>query len=296
MGAYDKKEFSKQYSMRTEANLKFIKKTVNRDKEIAKANAEFFKEYKSAIELVDNIKDEIRKEANEIANVQKGGKNALKGKLHNVASKLENAKRKLEQNIGSIYSSGDMEGDKLYEVTQLINSLMGIAVLPYEMHKEYFQSVDEEKRTEVNLGKSLKDIQESIKKTTPYVNLAKHIKFLYENKKWYSTYTSDLKKDGRLCEEKYVFSFLRHIRNSTCHSGDNAMSILPLSEGRVIEKILFYDRSDTQEFAMSLSVEELEELIDLIAAFYRYTDIGKSDKTQQMEDAEKKVGKLLERK
>lgn len=295
MGAYDKKEFSKQYSLRTEANLQFIKKTVNRDNAIAKANEDFFNEYKSTIELVNSIKDEIRKEANEIANAQKCGKNVLKGKLHNVASKLENAKKKLEHNLGSIYSSGAMEGDKLYEVTQLINSLMGIAVLPYEMHKEYFKSVDEEKYTEENKGKSLKDIQESIKKSAPYVNLGEYIKCLYDNKKWYSTYTSDLKKDGRLCEDKYVFSFLGHIRNSTCHSGDNAMSILPLSEGKVIEKILFYDHYNNQEFAMSLSIEELEELIDLIAAFYRDTDIGKSDKTKQMENAEKRVRELLER-
>lgn len=292
MGAYDKKGFSKQYSQRTEKNYEYIKKTVNRDELIAKANEELLNEYRTVIELLENIRDEIRRDANGIANVQRNGKNALKGKMHNVASKLEDAKKKLENNLNSIIASGNIEGDKLYEVTQLINSLMGIAVLPYEMHKEYFKPVDEDKCAGENKGKKLKEIQASIRDTEPYKNLGKYIKELYENKKWYSKYETDL-KNGALNESEYVFSFLKHLRNSTCHSGDNAMSILPLSEGLVIEEILFYDHYKDQEFAMRLSIKEMEELVDLVASFYRDTDIGNSDKTEQMENAENRVRELL---
>lgn len=294
MGAYDKKGFSKLYSQRTEKNYEYIKKTVNRDELIAKANEELLNEYRTVIELLENIKDEIRRDANGIANVQKNGKNALKGKMHNVASKLEDTKKKLEQNLNSIIATEYMEGDKLYEVTQLINSLMGIAVLPYEMHKEYFKSINDEKVAEDNKGKSLKELQESIRQTVPYKDLENHIRVLYGKKKWYSTYKKDL-NNNRLCEATFVFSFLGHLRNATCHSGDNAMSILPLTEGSAIKEILFYDNFEGQEFAMILKIEELEQLINLVATFYRDTDIGDSDKTEQMQNAENRVRELLNR-
>lgn len=298
MGAYDKKEFSKQYSIRTEANLEYIRKTVNKNEEIKNANNKFLDGYETITKSVETLVDEIRKEAKDIVNVQKKGKNILSGKMYNIARALEETKKELERNLAEIESTGDMNGDELYEVTQLLNSLMGIAVLPYEMHKEYFKSVDEEKLAAENQGKSLKEIQDILRKTRQYKALDSYIKELYVQKKWYSTYRSDL-QNNVINENGIVFSFLAHLRNSTCHSGDNAMSILPLSEGQRIEEILFYDhyeyRGVNQEFAMLLSVNELEKVVELVTDFYRDTDIGTSDKTKQMENAEERVRKLLTR-
>ena len=46
---------------------------------------------------------------------------------------------------------------------------------------------------------------------------------------------------------------------------------------------------------MSLSIAEMEKLVCIVMDFYRDSDIGKSDKTKQMENAEKRIRKLLER-
>ena len=77
------------------------------------------------------------------------------------------------------------------------------------------------------------------------------------------------------------------------------MSFLPLSEGTEIREILFYDHDEhneqSREFAMSLSITEIEKLVCMVMDFYRDSDIGKSDKTKQMENAEKRIRKLLER-
>ena len=173
------------------------------------------------------------------------------------------------------------EGKKLYEVTQLLNSLMGIAVLPYEMHKEFFQEVEDELRTEDNRGLSLSDIQKKLHKEREYEVLQNLIMRLHSEGKWSSTFKRDL-RSGIIDDQKIVFGFLRHIRNVTCHSGNNAISILPLTEGEVIRNIMFYDRQDDQEFAMWLTVEELEEVVLAIADFYSNTSIGFIDKTKNI--------------
>ena len=117
MGAYDKKEFSKQYSLRTETNLKYIKKTVNRDKLIIEAKEKILDEYNSVIRMIDDIIVEIRKDAKDIVNVQKKGKNVLSGRLYDVARKLDMAKKKFEKELNKITSLENIEGEKLYEVT-----------------------------------------------------------------------------------------------------------------------------------------------------------------------------------
>ena len=89
---------------------------------------------------------------------------------------------------------------------------MGIAVLPYEMHKEYFKHTSDEERSKENEGKLLAEIQQPIKNTIQYTNLKHYIKELYINKKWFSTYPNDL-YNGCINEDKVVFSFLGHIRN-----------------------------------------------------------------------------------
>ena len=80
-----------------------------------------------------------------------------------------------------------------------------------------------------------------------------------------------------------------------CHSGDNAISILPLTGATKITDILFYDRDERtgEEFAMSLSVKELEKLVSHIAKFYRDTEISGIDKAASIKQTEEKIKGLL---
>lgn len=298
MGAYNSQIFSKEFSKRTEDNLDFITRTVERDEKEEQYREEFVHKYKGALDEVGELIKSIREDANAVPGIQKKGKNELKSRLYAVANKLDSGKKELERNLRDLTSTGQIQGDSLYEVTQLLNSLMGIAVLPYEMHKDFFKNVDDENRAEVNRGRLLADIQRDVKSAYEYEALLSLIMKLHREGKWISTYFSDL-RGSSINEDKIVFGFLSHLRNATCHSGDNALSILPLDDGQVIKEIVFYDvhLSDRQqEFAMKLSVEEVRALVKSVAEFYRNSHIGTIDKTESIKAAEKRVNELLSRK
>ena len=98
---------------------------------------------------------------------------------------------------------------------------------------------------------------------------------------------------------KYVIrDFLRHLRNTVCHSGDDAISILPLDDGQVIREVLFYDtlgeNEEIEEFAMRLTIEEVQKLIRLVADFYKNSKVGSIDKTENLKKAERKAAHLLD--
>ena len=215
-----------------------------------------------------------------------------------MAGRLDFSKNQLEKNLRELISAKDIPGNKLYEVTQLINSMMGIAVLPYEMHKEYFDSVIEDKKSDDNRGKSTRDIQDEVKYGIEYNNLFVFIMDLHRKKKWVTTYNCDLSRDGGIKEDVIVFRFLRHLRNTVCHSGDDALSILPLDDGQVIEEVLFYDtlgqNENKEEFAMRLPIEDVEKLVELVADFYKNSKIGNIDKTKRIAETEQKVALLLD--
>lgn len=302
MGAYDSREFSKMFSERTEANLQYIYETVKRYEDLEKRKTVLLEQYQDTIDELKSVIDSVRKDASNIASFQQKGKNALKSQLYSIANMLQNGKDHLESNLKAIKSNGsNMRGDELYEVTQLLNSLMGIAVLPFEMHKEIFKK--NYQFGEINSCKEepVAEIRSELKHTVEYKTLFKFILDLHREHKWESTYKRDIAKDGSIKEHEIVFSFLTHLRNTTCHSGDNAMSILPLMGGTVIKEILFYDHyidKDTNEdnqFGMRLTVDELRKLVCYVADFYKNTKIGYIDKTETIKNAERKVNALLER-
>lgn len=194
------------------------------------------------------------------------------------------------------HSTSMFETDELYEVTQLLNSLMGVAVLPYEMHKDILKITQADKN-ELSAEKN------NLTKYDMYKTLKEKISYYYKNNMLYSTYPNDKNPEDHLI----VFSFLSHIRNAVCHSGDNAISILPLDEGKVIDRVLFYDKLTfydkhtpknkvpkiTMEFAMELPIEELRDLIFAISDFYKNSPLGERNKTSTIKHAEERVKELL---
>jgi hypothetical protein len=293
MGAYDRAKFSKQFSQRTEENLEHIQMAVKKEALLFEENKVFLDELQKAIDLVNALVIDIRKEASEISKSPQKGKIEVKQKLYSVAKKIECSKEVLKSSLGNLVFTDKYAGQELYEVTQLLNSLMGIAVLPYEMHKQYFKlPVTENEQQKVIEQQRLRERQNTLKHNTYYQELLAFIMTLYREKKWNTTFYYDKKKD-RINEDTIVFQFLSHLRNAVCHGGDNAMSVLPLDDGTVIEEIVFYDCYKDQEFAMRLSVDEISVLVAKVAAFYKYSPLGNIDTTDNIEVAEEKAKKLL---
>ena len=165
MGGYDSRRFSKEFSQRTEDNLDFIIRTVHRDEKEMQYRREFIEKYQSALNEVDGLIKSIREDANSIPAAQKKGKNELKSRLFSIANKLNSGKTDLESNLKELVSTDKISNGKLYEVTQLLNSLMGIAVLPYEMHKDFFNKPNKDN-----------ELLDSIKRCYEYKALRNFIK------------------------------------------------------------------------------------------------------------------------
>ena len=305
MAGYDSKEFSKEFSRRTRENYKYIDDIVHRRQKISDARQALTGQYQEVIDKIDKLILEVRGTAKEISTSSKhNNKSTIPRQLFQFANILQTSKRSFEIALDGVPLPANDKNAELYEVTQLLNSLMGIAVLPYEMHKELFfpqKSLGILKNNEIEL---LERKNEELRNTQEYSDLLKEIRKLYNNGKWRSTYLGE-SKDDILSNDIIVFKFLGHLRNATCHSGNNALSILPLDEGKIIESVMFYDfydsdnnREDPQhEFAMHLRIDdELKELLNLVESFYENTIIGTLDRTKKIEEAEARVNKLLGRK
>lgn len=290
MGGYNSRTFSKSFAERTMKNLQYIKESEKKSALDIEEHNRLIGDYKKLLTEIEKTCRDIKEEENQIGNVKKREKSGLRRKLFSIAEKLEGIKTQLEK-YDLAYKPKEYE---LFEVTQLLNSLMGIAVLPYEMHKEYFKTIEDDRMSEENRGRCLWDIQADVKDSPEYRELQEHIMSLHRRGCWISTFDYDVDKDSnQIKERKIVFGFLRHIRNAACHSGDDAISILPLTEGTTINQIIFYDEWNDGKFAMRLTVQELEELVNKIAEFYIDSKMGQIDKTASLKRVEKNVDKLL---
>ena len=284
MAVYDSRRFSQMYSERTIANYEFIDEIVNSKEKTDELKEEFFGKYEELFEEMKIIETKVREQANLIPKSSKG-KCELKIEAFKISEKLGNARKRLEIQLKEICPSGKMIGDNLFEVTELLNSMMGTAVLPFEMHREILDPAVGSERYNSEENKTHRREAENCEE---YKVLKQYINNLKDENKWYSSYEND--------KDSIVFGFLKHLRDAAAHSGDDCISILPLDGGELIEEIMFYDinKKTKEEFAMKLSVAEVKELLKKVADFYNKSNIGYIDKTEKIKNAEDKVRKLLE--
>lgn len=155
-----------------------------------------------------------------------------------------------------------------YEVTQLINSLFGLLIVPNEKYK-YRKN-----------GQGLKE--NMLKKTTEYNSILQTINTLKNTQKLYNNYN----------EAHEVSAFIKHLRNSLAHSGNEGIHFLPCEEGQEITSIIFYDTdkdmiqngTNYHEFCVELQIEEIEKLaIDISSMYSRINDsIDSAEENKQM--------------
>lgn len=152
-----------------------------------------------------------------------------------------------------------------YEVTQLINSLFGLLVVPQEIFKDDMWKLNE--NANENNGIS-NNSEGDYKKGEDYTALSKIVADLAENKCLQTTYTNYYDP---------VISFIWHLRNALSHSG-TGLHFTPVSKHGQIEKVYFYDQNIQNkgktnekykgEFCALLTVDEIKQIIKHINGFY----------------------------
>ena len=163
-------------------------------------------------------------------------------------------------NLALINKIVDSSYHEAYEVTQLINSLLGLVVLPNEKFKKW----EEKKSTE------MKAVEDKIWEL---------LKICEDNDRYFNSYDDK--------ESKNVLLFIDHIRNSVSHSGKMGLNFYPVVDGgdSKITHIIFYDsdyimklrrnkknpeiaHENAKEFCLKLKVEEAGRLAGHIADLY----------------------------
>ena len=167
-----------------------------------------------------------------------------------------------------------------YEITLLINSMFSFVVLPYEMYSKFFlkktkrgnvinlwNKFSQKKKNTFNF--SLKDDIDKIKKV---------VKECINGKRYFNSYP-DVAKVVDEWGFLETLNFIRHIRNSISHSGENLFFVVTgegasfNKEGLPIKSIQFRATLENAENSYTFCIEiftdkELEQFINLICDFF----------------------------
>lgn len=155
-------------------------------------------------------------------------------------------------------------GASLYEVTQLINSLLGLVVIPVEVYKAN-RDVFTDYNIENIASESFTKISAIIKRKT-------------EEGKLYCDYKKEKDDNTSLLK---VTSFIKHIRNSIAHGGNKGLHFFPVEKNQDILGVYFYDACEysklidgkrttvyVAEFCVYLSIEDIKELVSAISELF----------------------------
>ncbi len=150
-----------------------------------------------------------------------------------------------------------------FEVTQLINSLFGILIMPFE-------SIKALKKGNMDAN-SLRDINQKMKETDEkaFNDLSAIIQELKEAHRYYDSYVKDY-QDG-ITE----IAFIHRLRNSLAHSGNNGLRFFPIGEANQevnrITSIIFCDEENNgngDSFIVELSVEQVKGVLESLSAIF----------------------------
>lgn len=142
--------------------------------------------------------------------------------------------RRTRVNLDYIFSSHEYNLN-VYEVTQLINSFLGLIIIPYEKFGYKIPTKEEKlknSKTDQNynqvLLKKINDILKKCKKENRYINT-----YQYYDRKSEKLKTESLDDIPR---------FIKHLRNSVAHGGNTGLRFFPVNkDGGTIDGVIFYD-------------------------------------------------------
>ncbi|MGN1193477.1 MAG: HEPN family nuclease [Dorea sp.] len=170
----------------------------------------------------------------------------------------------------------------LFEVTQLINSLLGLIVIPVEAYKcTKNDAINDNKLKELS-----KDDFECIDKLLDTCQKEKRLFCDYGN--W----------NGERNDRVSVSKFIIHLRNALAHGGNNGIHFYPMQESEKIEEVIFYDndkswhKNNIHEFCVKLSIEEIQNLVKAISNLYCKFEDKDEEIGSKKEKYEKDIGCL----
>ncbi len=149
--------------------------------------------------------------------------------------------------------------EQRFDVTQLINSMFGILIMPFETIKSF------------NKGSNLsvfnmRKIERNMKKASEaaYQDIVELMNMLMINHWYYDTYSDDWKEGVK------VFSFVRRMRNSLAHGGGSGLHFFPINEGGEITTVLFADNdsSNAEKSSADKGIKTVDNSRELPKAFY----------------------------
>ena len=157
-----------------------------------------------------------------------------------------------------------------YEVTQVINSLFGLLIVPNERYR--FEN-DRDNGNE----RVLED-------TKVYKSIYAMIGSLVDEKRLYNDY-NDYKDRFRF----RVSGFIKHLRNSLAHSGNKKIHFTPINENKEIKSVIFYDSDNGYEFCTELTIEEIRKLGKMISEMYCEVEARRGRNVHNLRTYEKEV-------
>ena len=180
--------------------------------------------------------------------------------------------------------------NEVYETTQLINSLLGLIIIPVEAAK---RSSDEKRDR-------LIDTRLERKSRKDYAEISNLLKKCHEEKRIFCDYSKQYDERN---ERIYVSDFITHIRNALAHGGNRGIHFYPITEGGKITKIIFYDNKVDEnkeiscEFCVELTIDELRYMVENISNLYcRFEGRDNSipEKQKRYEDDIEKLKNLMQ--
>lgn len=179
-------------------------------------------------------------------------------------------------------SDVDQNNPKLYEVTQLINSMYSLLVIPEEIFgirrinpRSGNQESDDALKTEFSTR------EKRLKKHDAYRNITVLLdKLKAENRLYYSSVTA-YEQDYPVC------AFINSLRNALCHDGIGFIPFQTDFGGKLtnqIDHIIFESRSSDKKsvvFMTILSIEQLEYLLVNVSEMYCNVEDGKNRSDEQ---------------
>ena len=164
-----------------------------------------------------------------------------------------------------------------YEVTQLINSLFGLLIIPFERYR----------------NEKIKGVYENqLRNKNGYQEIVNIIAKAYDTNRLCWAYS----KQSRCI----VSQFIRHLRNSLAHSGRDRLFFCceeRLVDNKWIKKIksvVLYDTDGEQEFIINLDIDDIKELKNNLIKMF--AEVEKEENAEKKaEEYDKSVKKLLKK-
>lgn len=190
--------------------------------------------------------------------------------------------------------------NEVYETTQLINSLLGLIIIPVEAAKRTYKQKNKKSNSEkeVTEVEKLRENDNNLKEVSSedYSELIELLEKCQKEKRLFSDYKEDN-------EKIYISSFITHIRNALAHGGNRGIHFYPITEGGKITEIIFYDNKKEKgkrmfyEFCVKLTINELRNMVENVSNLYcRFEERNYpiSEKQKRYEDDIEKLKNLMQ--